>query len=67
MSHSNLFTLDAEGRPVPASPEVIIATARACVARRVHRGSAPSSPATLKDFLRCALGIRESRPSASSS
>jgi DNA repair protein RadC len=59
MSHSNLFTLDPDGRPVPAAPEAIISAARACVARRIRRGSALSSPAALKDFLRLTLGTRE--------
>lgn len=59
MSHSNLFTLDAEGRAVPATPEEIISTARAYIARRVRRGSALTSSAALKDFLRVTLGARE--------
>jgi len=59
MSHLSLFTLDVDGRPIPASPETIIAVARACVARRVRRGTALTSPAALKDFLRLTLGTRE--------
>ncbi|MBS0380743.1 MAG: DNA repair protein RadC [Proteobacteria bacterium] len=59
MSHVNLFTLDSNGRPVPATPDLIIAAARSCVARRVRRGSALASPTALKDFLRVNLGPRE--------
>ena len=59
MSHSNLFTLDADGRPTPAKPETIISAARARVARRIRRGAALASPAALKDFLRLTLGTRE--------
>src|SRR6478672_11613782 len=58
MSHSNLFTIDADGRPVPASPEAIISAARATIARRLRRGTPLSSPAALKDFLRVNLGTR---------
>ena len=59
MSHTNLFTLDAEGRAVPANADAIIAAARACLSRRVRRGSTLTSPAALKDFLRVTLGPRE--------
>lgn len=59
MSHQNLFTLDSDGRPIPATPDQIISTARACIARRVRRGSMLNSPAALKDFLRVTLGARE--------
>jgi len=59
MSHSNLFTFDSEGRATPATPDQIIAAARAYVARRLRRGTPLSSPAALKDFLRVNLGMRE--------
>jgi DNA repair protein RadC len=59
MSHSNLFTLDGDGRGIPATPDQIITAARACVARRIRRGAPLSSPAALKDFLRLTLGTRE--------
>ena len=59
MSNSTLFILDADGRPVPANADTIITAARACVARRMRRGSALTSPGALKDFLRVTLGARE--------
>jgi DNA repair protein RadC len=59
MSQSSLFTLDTDGRPIPASSDVIIAAARACVARRIRRGALLTSPTALRDFLRLTLGTRE--------
>jgi DNA repair protein RadC len=55
----SLFTLDTDGRPVPAASDDIIAAARRCIAQRVRRGCALSSPAALRDFLRLNLGTRE--------
>jgi DNA repair protein RadC len=60
MSHTNsLFTLDAAGRPVPATADEVIAAARAHIAHRFRRGASLSSPAAMRDFLRLNLGTRE--------
>jgi len=60
MSHANsLFTIDATGRPIPATADEVIAAARAHVARRFRRGASLTSPAVMRDFLRLHLGPRE--------
>ena len=60
MSHANaLFTLNAAGQPIRASPEDIIAAAREHLSRRLRRGTALSSPQAVRDFLAVKLGARE--------
>ena len=60
MSHTNrLFTLDTDGRTVPASADQVIAAARAHIAHRFRRGASLTSPAAMRDFLRLNLGTRE--------
>ena len=60
MSRSTcLFTLDATGQAVPASPDQILAAARQHIAQRFRRGASLTSPALMRDFLRLRLGTRE--------
>ena len=54
-----LFTLDAAGRPVPATTDEIIAVARERISHRVRRGTDLSSPRATRDYLTLKLGTRE--------
>ena len=60
MSHTNsLLTLDAAGRPVPATSDEIIAAAREQISHRFRRGASLSSPKVARDYLTLKLGTRE--------
>src|SRR5580658_482017 len=60
MAHrKSLYTLDAAGRPVPATVDEIIAAARESISHRVRRGTALSSPQATRDFLALKLGTRD--------
>jgi len=60
MSHTHpLFTLDAAGTPIAASPDEIIAAAREHISHRLRRGSPLTSPAATRDYLTLKLGTRE--------
>jgi DNA repair protein RadC len=60
MSHTkSLFTLDAAGRPIPATAEEIISAAREHISHRVRRGTCLDSPKATRDYLMLKLGTRE--------
>jgi DNA repair protein RadC len=60
MSHqTSLFTLDADGTPIPATADQIIAAAREHISHRVRRGTSLVSPQATRDFLTLKLGSRE--------
>ena len=57
MSHTNsLYTLDAAGKPIPATAGEIISAAREQISHRVRRGTCLDPPQAIRDYLMLKLG-----------
>jgi len=59
MSTKSLYTLDAAGQPIQATPDEVIAAAREHISHRVRRGAYLTSPQATRDFLALKLGTQE--------
>ena len=59
MRADTLYVRDECGAFVPARPEVVVASARDHLKRRMRRGTRLSSPQVVRDFLAVTLGDRD--------
>ena len=56
-NHHGLFSLDAEGRYLPATGEAIVVAARACMTALLVRGAKADSPGLVQNYLTAKLGL----------
>ncbi len=59
MPNQTLYVRDESGAFTPATAEIVVATARTHLNRRVRRGTALTSPDLVRNFLAVTLGDRD--------